>query len=319
MASIAPRWASSDELGGAGHVGRGGGAEFLLGQAELHGQGHQLRLGAVVQVAFDAAQPRGGVVHGAGPGFLQGADPVREGCRAEQAADERPVGCRDGARQPRRREQQGRAERQQHEWVLGQIHGTDAVHPDQEVEVARTVDGAPDREGGAHAPVAHARLLQRGGRGQDMCQQLPPGRKRHEEQAAQPAARGDGQAGHGQRQLEHEVAARPPGGPVPRRAGQPAAVLTRFADHDVTAGYQLGDPGRRQPADPDPAAPLPHPGAFRGGQRGQPGGIGRPHVHVRVRPQRCRAGTSSPSSSPARPRLASPNLRTPGADRPASG
>ena len=49
--------------------------ELLLGQAQLHRQRDELRLGAVVQVALDAPQPRGGVVDGQGPALRAGGWP----------------------------------------------------------------------------------------------------------------------------------------------------------------------------------------------------------------------------------------------------
>ena len=53
-------------------------AELLGGQPQLHGDGDHLRLRAVVQVPLDPAQPRGRVVHQAGPGPLQLTHPPRK-------------------------------------------------------------------------------------------------------------------------------------------------------------------------------------------------------------------------------------------------
>ena len=108
------------QLGDPGEVGWGGVVELLLGQAELHGQGHQLGLRAVVQVAFDVAEPGRRVVHRVCSGLLQIADPLGERggvarSGSEQAADERSVHLGDRVRQPRGREQQDRAERQEQE------------------------------------------------------------------------------------------------------------------------------------------------------------------------------------------------------------
>ncbi|CAM5720287.1 hypothetical protein SCALM49S_02257 [Streptomyces californicus] len=59
------------------HAGRGLGVvgELLLRQAEPHGEGDQAGLGAVVQVAFDAAQVGGGGVHHHTPVQLPLGDP----------------------------------------------------------------------------------------------------------------------------------------------------------------------------------------------------------------------------------------------------
>src|ERR1700743_3586788 len=57
-----------DELGDAGQVDAAVVLQLVPGQAELHGQGHELRLGAVVQVPFDRAEPGRGVVHDLRPG-----------------------------------------------------------------------------------------------------------------------------------------------------------------------------------------------------------------------------------------------------------
>ena len=87
IASSAPAVRVLDQLGDPGQVERRGVVELLLGQAELHGHGHELRLGAVVQVPLDAAQPGRRVVHDARPALLEGADPLgarRAGAGAEQ-------------------------------------------------------------------------------------------------------------------------------------------------------------------------------------------------------------------------------------------
>ena len=59
-------------LRGPGDCGPGDrAAELLPGQPQLHGDGDHLRLRSVVQVPLDPAQPRGRVIHHAGPGLLQ--------------------------------------------------------------------------------------------------------------------------------------------------------------------------------------------------------------------------------------------------------
>src|SRR5689334_11616602 len=63
-----------DQLGDAGQVHARALLKLLPGQAELHGQGHELRLGAVVQVPLDGAEPGGGVVHDARPAPLKRLD-----------------------------------------------------------------------------------------------------------------------------------------------------------------------------------------------------------------------------------------------------
>ena len=104
-----------DELGDAGQVDRCGAMELLLGQAQLHRQGHELRLSAIVQVPLDAAEPGGRIVHGTRPALLEGTDPLGGRTGAEQRADEPPVGLRDPAHQPRGGEHHGRADRDEQE------------------------------------------------------------------------------------------------------------------------------------------------------------------------------------------------------------
>jgi hypothetical protein len=72
-----------DQLGDTGQVDRRGAVELFLGQAQLHGQRHELGLGAVVQVPLDVAEPGRGVVHDARPALLEGADPLGGGTGAE--------------------------------------------------------------------------------------------------------------------------------------------------------------------------------------------------------------------------------------------
>ena len=86
IASSAPRCASSTSwVTRARSALRGVVLSFSLARPSFIASGHQLRLGAVVQVALDAAQPRGRVVHDPGPGLLEGPDPVGQRGRAEQA------------------------------------------------------------------------------------------------------------------------------------------------------------------------------------------------------------------------------------------
>ena len=73
----------------------------------------------------------------------------------------------------------------------------------------------------------------------------PPGREGQEEQAAEPAARGDGQPEDGERQLQREVGARPPGGRVEDPPPSQLSLLCgrSCVDRDARLGGQLGDPG----------------------------------------------------------------------------
>src|ERR1700733_6834914 len=66
-----------DQLGDAGQVDAADVLQLLPGQAELHGQGHELRLGAVVQVPLDGAEPGRGIVHDLRPALLKRLDPLR--------------------------------------------------------------------------------------------------------------------------------------------------------------------------------------------------------------------------------------------------
>ena len=69
--------------------------------------------------------------------------------------------------QPRRRKQQGRAEQHQHELVLREVHGTDAVDRDQGVGGRCEMDGSPGWVGSAQA-AGVAQLRDDHGRGQVM-------------------------------------------------------------------------------------------------------------------------------------------------------
>ena len=64
-----------DELAHPVEVDVIGVLELLLGHAQPHGQRHQLGLGAVVQVALDAAQRGRRGVDRLGPGLLERAHP----------------------------------------------------------------------------------------------------------------------------------------------------------------------------------------------------------------------------------------------------
>ena len=67
-------------------------AELLPGHAEVHGEGGQPDLRAVVQVPLEKqAQGGGGAVHRQRPGLLQVGDPLRQPSRPEQAAHEPAV------------------------------------------------------------------------------------------------------------------------------------------------------------------------------------------------------------------------------------
>jgi hypothetical protein len=69
-------------------------AELLPGHAEVHREGHQALLGAVVEVALDTAALVLGGVNGPVSAGLQGGDPGTQLrlARAEQSAGDRGVG-----------------------------------------------------------------------------------------------------------------------------------------------------------------------------------------------------------------------------------
>ncbi len=83
-------------------------AELLLRLAEPHRQGHQLGLGAVVQVALDALESLRGRVERPRPRYLEASHPGRRGVGAEQEVHQLPVEVDDQPHGPWRDEQEHR-------------------------------------------------------------------------------------------------------------------------------------------------------------------------------------------------------------------
>ena len=231
-----------DELGDAGQVDAAAVVQLLPGQAELHGQGHELRLGAVVQVPLDAAQPRRGIVHDARPALLKRLDPLRGRAAAEQAAHQPPVDLGEAVRRPRGDDQQEGAEREEAERA-GQAG--DPVTDESE--------RPPRREGRADQAAQPA--------GRDDAEPGDGKRELQREVGARPPGdRVEDARAHPFAQL---------------------VLRPQRGDRDARLGGQLGDPLPREPSDRDPGLRLPHPGLAAGlaGRLDQAEGVGRGHLH----------------------------------------
>ena len=108
MASLAPLWASltSALIWSMSSWSRVG--ELLLGHPQPHGQGHQLGLGAVVEIPLDPPQGGGGGVDGLGPGLLEVANPDGHGIGGEEGPHEQAVEVVEEPHRPRGDEEEDR-------------------------------------------------------------------------------------------------------------------------------------------------------------------------------------------------------------------
>ncbi len=80
--------------------------QLLLGHSELHGQRHQLRLGAVVEIPLDLAQGCDRRVNGLGPSVFQGANAHGQGVGREKRSHQGSVEEDDDPGDPGRRKEQ---------------------------------------------------------------------------------------------------------------------------------------------------------------------------------------------------------------------
>ncbi len=222
-----------DQLGGLGDVAALG--QVLTGLPELHGDGHEACLRAVVQVALDAAQAGVGVLHGAGAGPLQLGDAQARPGRAQQAGGQHPEQQREHPRDPRPAEEQHQS------------------HQRGDEDARRCVDEVVDAERGA--PVERALAV--GLRGQVPVPDAVGQRAQAGEQ--------DGHARHERddRQRErdqHEQQRAPPGGVADQgadRAPEAAGPHVRRGHGDVEVEQLAGQPAVHGA----PAATAEHHGA----------------------------------------------------------
>ena len=128
-------------LRGPGERGPGDrAAELLPGQAQLHRDGDHLSLRAVVQVPLDPAQPRGRVVHHAGPGLLQLTHPA-------DAVLLQAVDGPEDQRRPRQRQRRQPGQRPQ------PADGSEQKDAKDDVEDASGNSAHPPKAGGGGIPM----------------------------------------------------------------------------------------------------------------------------------------------------------------------
>jgi hypothetical protein len=218
----------ADQLGGRLRVG----AELLPGHAEVHGEGDQALLGAVVEVALDAAALVLGRVHRPVAAGLQGVDP---GAQLRLAGAEQAPG--DGG--------------------VGGAHATGGPGGDEAQQQADHGGGQGLRQGVQHhvGAVAEPDRLDAAAR-----QQAVVDRHRQQGERGAPQGHGDDEPGHPEGEQQHQVGEVLPGGGVGghrKPARQQAAGRRR--------PVRVGDAGAEREADP---AAL-QPGAAPPGHHGE--------------------------------------------------
>ncbi|OHV49370.1 hypothetical protein BCD48_13100 [Pseudofrankia sp. BMG5.36] len=176
-----------------------GGVELLRRQAQLHGQGDELRLGAVVEVAFDAAQLGRRVLDRERAGPLQVPNPAGRSGRAEQRRDQPRLDRQDTAQHPRRGQQHDHALQDEQE----------DLRPGVDVEVAVVEDRL------ALVPVCVAVTAAH-------VAETPQDRRRDEDQPVAPEEDDDREGHHRQRQRDQQVGPCPPGGAVADARADPS-------------------------------------------------------------------------------------------------
>ncbi len=176
--------------------------QLLPGQAQLHRHRHHLGLRPVVQVALDPAQPGRRVVHRAGPALLQFPHPVLHR-RPEQPGHHPLVEGVAALHRPRRPGQRGQAARDERE-------------RDRE-----GVNLPVDQERVRRPPLQPARHVDHDAVG---VPERPPDRERQVRDAVQHDVEAEEHAEHRQRQLQQQVGAGPPAGPVGQQRPEPASA-----------------------------------------------------------------------------------------------
>jgi hypothetical protein len=239
----------ADQGGGRGRVG----LQLGPGHAQVHGQGDQPLLGAVVQVTLDAAALGLGPLHGPVAAGLEGLDPGPQLAVAgpEQGQGERALGGGHGPDRPGGgHDQDGPGHRGQEGLGQGVDHQVAALAVDQQGEPAlgrgpvpqgrgEQAEGEGPQGGGDHEPDQPEREQQ-----DQVGEVLPGGRVAGQDPGPPPQGPGgQGPVGLGDLDAEHEPHPAPlqPGSAPPGEQGQGQDQDPDPDDQQAEAQAQAGD------------------------------------------------------------------------------